>query len=1169
MLMKIREISNIYSALPQCGAFLKAVNDESVKHLFLKGMVASSAPVFFAAAASRTENGKKGAQKPLTAVFILQDNDEAGYFYHDLTQILGTDNVLFFPSSYRRAVKYGQRDAANEILRTETLSRLSAAHTAGKGKDNPSFLYVVSCPEALSELVVSKRNLDERTISIGVGDIVNLTDLGRKMRNLGFEEVDYVYEPGQFAMRGSIVDVYSYSSELPFRIDFFGDEVDTIRTFEVADQLSKDSKETVQIVPELAQSVTDKQPFTAMLPEDALLVFKDRLYLCSAIEQIYDNGFSKQAFTERLEGATEMEQEQIMREMRKENNLVSGVEFRKAISGFRFVEMGAHPSGTPQTTITFNISPQPLFHKNFELLAQTLEDFLLQGYRLYILADSEKQTRRLKEIFESDELRAVRNARHQKSPNSEALSIADNITFTPVDHTLHEGFADADLRLCFFTDHQIFDRFHKYNLKSDAARTGKMALTMKELQEMEPGDFIVHVDFGIGKFGGLLRVPVGDSYQEAIRIYYQHGDIVDVSIHSLYKISKYRRADTGEPPRLSALGTGAWDRLKEHTKKRIKDIARDLIKLYSKRRHEKGFSFSADSYLQHELEASFLYEDTPDQSKATQDVKHDMESNRPMDRLVCGDVGFGKTEVAIRAAFKAATDGKQVAVLVPTTVLAFQHYKTFLSRLKEMPVRVDYLSRARTAKQTREVLADLKEGKIDILIGTHKLIGKSVEWHDLGLLIIDEEQKFGVATKEKLRKLKTNVDTLTMSATPIPRTLQFSLMGARDMSIIRTPPPNRYPVQTELGVYGHEIIADAINFEMSRNGQVYFVNDRISNLPEIAALIHKYVPDARVAIGHGQMNPEELEKILIGFMDYDYDVLLSTSIVENGIDISNANTIIINDAHRFGLSDLHQMRGRVGRSNRKAFCYLLAPPKSVLTPEARRRLEALENFSELGSGFNLAMQDLDIRGAGNLLGAEQSGFMEDLGYETYQKILNQAVTELKNEEFQDIYAEEIAQGKEISGDEFVEDCALESDLEMYFPETYVPGSAERMFLYRELDNISDDDQLDAYRKRLEDRFGKMPKEGEQLLLVVPLRRIGKKLGCEKIILKQGRMQMQFVSNPESAYYKSQAFGRALNYISSHTRRCNLKEARGHRFMIVTGITSVGDALEVLKEIDNM
>ena len=693
-----------------------------------------------------------------------------------------------------------------------------------------------------------------------------------------------------------------------------------------------------------------------------------------------------------------------------------------------------------------------------------------------------------------------------------------------------------------------------------------MALTMKELQEMEPGDFIVHVDFGIGKFGGLVRVPVGDSYQEMIRLYYQRGDIVDVSIHSLYKISKYRRSDTGEPPRLSTLGTGAWEKLKERTKKRIKDIARDLIKLYAKRRHEKGFAYSADSYLQNELEASFLYEDTPDQQRATHDVKADMESARPMDRLVCGDVGFGKTEVAIRAAFKAACDSKQVAVLVPTTVLAFQHYKTFSERLKNMPVRVDYLSRARTAKQTREVLADLKAGKIDILVGTHKLIGKTVEWHDLGLLIIDEEQKFGVSTKEKLRKLKTNVDTLTMSATPIPRTLQFSLMGARDMSIMRTPPPNRYPVQTELGVYGHEIIADAINFEMSRNGQVFFVNDRINNLPEIAALIKKYVPDARVAIGHGQMSPEELEKILIGFMNYDYDVLLSTTIVENGIDISNANTIIINDAHRFGLSDLHQMRGRVGRSNRKAFCYLLAPPKSVLTPEARRRLEALENFSELGCGFNLAMQDLDIRGAGNLLGAEQSGFMEDLGYETYQKILNQAVTELKNDEFADMYAEEMAAGNHLTGDAFVEDCAVESDLEMYFPDTYVPGSAERMLLYRELDNISDDAALDAYRQRLIDRFGAMPHEGEELLQVVPLRRYGKSLGCEKIILKQGRMQMQFVSNPNSAYYKSATFGKVLNYIAANARRCDLKEVRGKRYMVVSGVPTVGEAVKVLLKV---
>ena len=1197
--MEIRNISNIYTALPQCGAFLKAISDESVRHVFLGGLLASSAPVFFSAVAERL-NGKKDSRlktqncaesaqqfktqnsklKTLTAVFILQDNDEAGYFYHDLTQILGTDNVLFFPSSYRRAVKYGQRDAANEILRTETLSRLAALTSvdtqkastgkgAGKNADSAAeALYVVTCPEALSELVVSKRRLDERTINIAVGDIIDFADLGRQMREFGFKEVDYVYEPGQFAMRGSIIDVYSYSSELPFRIDFFGDEVDTIRTFEVADQLSKDAKQQVRIVPELAQLTEEKQPFTSLLPDDALLVMKDRLYLCSTIEQIYNDGFSQQAMAERLEGATEVEQQQIMRDMRKENNLVAPSRFREEICRFRLVEFGAKPSGTPQVSIEFHISPQPLFHKNFSLLTQTLDDYLLQGYQLYILADSEKQTQRLRDIFDSEELQQMRrNSQHLNTSTPQHLNIQHStLPFTPVNRTLHEGFADNDLRLCFFTDHQIFDRFHKYNLKSDAARTGKMALTMKELQEMEPGDFIVHVDFGIGKFGGLVRVPVGDSYQEMIRLYYQRGDIVDVSIHSLYKISKYRRSDTGEPPRLSTLGTGAWEKLKERTKKRIKDIARDLIKLYAKRRHEKGFAYSADSYLQHELEASFLYEDTPDQQRATHDVKADMESARPMDRLVCGDVGFGKTEVAIRAAFKAACDSKQVAVLVPTTVLAFQHYKTFSDRLKGMPVRVDYLSRARTAKQTREVLADLKAGKIDILVGTHKLIGKAVEWHDLGLLIIDEEQKFGVSTKEKLRTLKTNVDTLTMSATPIPRTLQFSLMGARDMSIMRTPPPNRYPVQTELGVYGHEIIADAINFEMSRNGQVFFVNDRISNLPEIAALITKYVPDARVAIGHGQMSPEELEKILIGFMNYDYDVLLSTTIVENGIDISNANTIIINDAHRFGLSDLHQMRGRVGRSNRKAFCYLLAPPKSVLSSEARRRLEALENFSELGSGFNLAMQDLDIRGAGNLLGAEQSGFMEDLGYETYQKILNQAVTELKNDEFADMYAEEIAQGNNLTGDAFVEDCAVESDLEMYFPDTYVPGSAERMLLYRELDNIDNDDELDAYRQRLIDRFGAIPHEGEELLQVVALRRYGKSLGCEKIILKQGRMQMQFVSNPNSAYYRSATFGKALDFIAANARRCNLKEVNGKRSMVVSGVPTVGEAVKVLLKV---
>ena len=1142
--MDIQDIKQLYAKAPGTVALCKLLQENRGSNIFLQGQQASATPLLFAAVTTEIKQ---------TFLFVLQDADEAGYFYHDLTQVMGTQNVLFFPSSFKRSVKYGQRDSANEILRTEVLARVSA-------RDNQATesLLIVSYPEALSELVVSKQHLDERRLSLKTGQQqIDITDIAHKLREYGFQEVDYVYEPGQYSVRGSILDVYSFSCENPFRIDFFGREIDTIRTFEVQDQLSKDKLNEIEIVPELATLTTERVSFLNFLPSNSVMVYKDFAYIRDVIAHVYDEGYSKQAITEQLEGATEIEQKQIINELNKEKTLLSPSQFAQQAATFRTIEFGIHAGKTSSSAlqketkydiIKFKITPQPLFHKNFDLLVDSLDDYILQGYKLYILADSDKQNQRLKDIF------ADMDSQKAKS-----------IVFEPVNKTLHEGFADDDLKCCFFTDHQIFDRYHKYNLKSDGARAGKMALTMKELQEMEPGDFIVHVDFGIGKFGGLVRVPAGNSYQEMIRIIYQHNDKVDVSIHSLYKISKYRRSDTGEPPRLSTLGTGAWDRLKEKTKKRIKDIARDLIKLYAQRRHERGHAFSGDSYLQHELEASFLYEDTPDQSKATQDVKADMESQRPMDRLVCGDVGFGKTEVAVRAAFKSACDSKQVAVLVPTTVLAYQHYQTFKNRLKGMPVRVDYLSRARTAKQTKQVLTDLEDGKIDILIGTHKLLGKAVKWHDLGLLIIDEEQKFGVSTKEKLRKLKTNVDTLTMSATPIPRTLQFSLMGARDMSIIRTPPPNRYPIHTELATFSHEVIADAINFEMSRNGQVYFVHDRINGLQEIANLIHKYVPDCRIAIGHGQMPPEELEKVLMGFMNYDYDVLLSTTIVENGIDISNANTMIINDAHRFGLSDLHQMRGRVGRSNRKAFCYLLAPPKSSLTPEARRRLEALENFSELGSGFNLAMQDLDIRGAGNLLGAEQSGFMEDLGYETYQKILNQAVTELKNDEFQDIYAEQMAQGNDISGEEFVEDCAIESDLEMYFPDNYVPGSSERMLLYRELDNINDDNDLEAYRQRLIDRFGEIPHEGLELMQVVPLRRLGKRLGCEKISLKQGKMNMQFVANPESAYYQSRTFSAVINYVGNHPRRCDFKQVGTRRLLTISEIPTVEAAVSVLRE----
>ena len=1146
--MNIQDIQQLYGASPQAGALRKALEDKSVKTVFLQGLMASAAPMLFAGMAKQLSK---------TILFILQDADEAGYFYHDLTQALGNQQVLYFPSSYRRAVKYGQRDAANEILRTEVLSKLAA------GKP----LYIVASPESLCEQVVSKQKLDEGTIKLNVGQTVDPMKLKKNLLAFGFQEVDYVYEPGQFAVRGSIVDVYSFSCEWPLRIDFFGDEIDTIRIFDVQDQLSKDKQSAIEIVPQLAIADSDKVPFLHFLPADALLVMKDFTYVHDTIDRVYNEGFASQVVQGRMEGATEVEQQEIIRTLRREQQLITARQFAHDVAGFQCIQFGTQPSIMPQATITFSITPQPLFHKNFDLLRQTFADYALQGYSLYIFAESKKQVERLREILGATPDAALcddNGAPRTSSRLQEPLSLKGT-----GDASLHEGFVDNNLRICCFTDHQIFERFHKYNLKSDKARSGKMALTLKELQEMEPGDFIVHVDFGIGKFGGLVRVPTGNTYQEMIRIIYQRGDIVDVSIHALYKISKYRRSDTGEPPRLSTLGTGAWERLKEKTKKRIKDIARDLIKLYAKRRHDKGFSFSADNYMQHELEASFLYEDTPDQVKATAEVKADMEKARPMDRLVCGDVGFGKTEVAIRAAFKAACDSKQVAVLVPTTVLAFQHYKTFQERLRGMPVRVDYLSRARSAKQTRQVLEDLAAGRIDIIIGTHKLIGKSVKWHDLGLLIIDEEQKFGVSTKEKLRKLKTNVDTLTMSATPIPRTLQFSLMGARDMSVMRTPPPNRYPIHTEIGVYGHEIIADVINFEMSRNGQVYFVNDRISTLPEIEKMILKYVPDCRVAIGHGQMPPEQLENILIGFMNHDYDVLLSTSIIENGIDISNANTIIINNAHRVGLSDLHQMRGRVGRSNRKAFCYLLAPPKSVLTPEARRRLEALETFSELGSGFNIAMQDLDIRGAGNLLGAEQSGFMEDLGYETYQKILSQAVTELRNDEFSDLYEDSIASGEVVSGVDFVDDCAVESDLEMYFPDSYVPGSSERMLLYRELDNIEDDNELTAYRQRLIDRFGPIPHEGEELMNVVALRRVGKRLGCEKLMLKQGRMTMQFVSNPMSAYYKSKAFDNVLNYIGRHPRRCDLKEIKGRRMMHVSEVESANEGLSILREIDSM
>ena len=1074
--------------------------------------------------------------------FILNDEEEAGYFYHDLRQLCGDENVLFFPSSYRRAAKYARRDAANDILRTEVLNRLTTQETT----ERP--LMIVTFPAAITEKVAAKKTLTEQSFTIKEGDTFDLTKLSEKLLELGFRRCDYVYEPGEFAVRGSILDVFSFSSEHPYRIDFFGDDVESLRTFEVQTQLSAERRSEVSIVPDTADSGANTTvDFVEYVPDDSLLIVRDLIFVADTMNQIYKEGFSKQA-EQSLEELPEAEAEELRKKLNRELMLSQGTSLLRRATDLRRVELVTNPDAAAEAVVCFHTSPQPLFHKNFELLREHFDKARAEGNRLFILADSAKQNERLQHIL--DELTGTENADH----------------FTPVTRTLHAGFSDQDLHLCCFTDHQIFDRFHKYNLKSDHARDSKMALTLKELMQFEVGDYVVHIDHGIGRFAGLVRMPsAGGEMQEMIKLTYKNEDAVYVSIHSLHKVSKYKGKE-GTPPRVSSLGTGAWEKMKERTKKKIKDIARDLILLYSQRRETEGFAFSADTFLQHELEAGFAYEDTPDQLRVTKEVKSDMESPRPMDRLVCGDVGFGKTEIAVRAALKATCDNKQVAVLVPTTVLALQHFKTFSSRLKDFPVRVDYLSRARTTAQTRDVLKDLAEGKVNILVGTHKLIGKNVKWHDLGLLIIDEEQKFGVSVKEKLRQLKVNIDTLTMSATPIPRTLQFSLMGARDFSVIQTPPPNRRPIQTEVHTFHHEIIADAVNFEMSRNGQVFIVSPRIASLANIASLVRRYVPDARVAVGHGQMPPEELEKIITGFVNYDYDVLISTTIVENGIDIPNANTILIDGAHRFGLSDLHQMRGRVGRGSRKAFCYLLAPPLSLLPDDARRRLQAIENYSDLGSGIHIAMQDLDIRGAGNLLGAEQSGFIADLGYETYQKILSEAVSELKNEEFADLYAEEIKQQKQLSGEFFVSECTIECDLHAYLPETYVPGASERMMLYRELDSLSNDEQIDNFRKRLLDRFGALPKEAEELLRIVPLRNLARRAGADRLVLHNRQMTLYFVQNTDSPFYRSAAFTRIIEFAAAFPLRCKLDESKGRRRMTITQVPNAEAALITMQRL---
>ena len=1074
------------------------------QHLTVSGLLASSKSVTLGTVF-------EASQQPF--LVILNDAETAGYCYHDLTQMLDKEQVVYFPSAYKNNHKHGTKDAANEILRADTLSRLQSGKPC----------LVITYHEALAEKVVSANTFNASKITIKTGEQIPSEKVIEQLESLGFEYVDFVYEPGQFSIRGSILDIFSFANELPYRVDFFGDEVESIRTFDIEKQLSLDEQTQITIVPDIETLEGEAISLVEFMSNKTFICADNLRFIRERINQVYDDALIKA--NEQAKTAT------------LNSRLLTGDTLLDQIQTNRTIEFGKSIYNQVEQ-VGFQMSVQPIFHKNFDLVTEQFTKYLTEGYTLYISSDSKKQIDRISSIFEER---------------------GTNIPFTPILKTLHEGFIDHDLRLCCFTDHQIFDRFHKFTLRSDMARAGKVAMTLKELNQFKVGDYVVHIDHGVGKFGGLLTTNINGRTQEVIKLIFKDDDVIFVSIHALHRISKYKSKE-GEEPRINKLGTGAWERLKERTKNKVKDIARDLIKLYSQRMAQKGFEYGPDCYLQQELEASFIYEDTPDQIKSTADIKRDMESERPMDRLVCGDVGFGKTEVAIRAAFKAVTNGKQVAVLVPTTVLALQHYKTFSERLKQFPCTVEYISRAKSTKQVKDILQRLSKGEIDILVGTHKIVGKDIQFKDLGLLVIDEEQKFGVAIKERLKQLKVNVDTLTLTATPIPRTLQFSLMGARDLSIINTPPPNRYPVFTEVIDFDEAIIKEAINKEMERNGQVFFINNRVQNIYLLAEKLRKLVPEARIAVAHGQMPPAQLETTIMDFINYDYDVLLATTVVESGIDMPNVNTIIVNKANLFGLSDLHQLRGRVGRSNKKAYCYLIAPPMKELTDDARRRLQAIETFADLGSGFNIAMQDLDIRGAGNMLGAEQSGFIADLGYETYQKILNEAMTELREEEFAELFVDEPRKTT------FVSECQIESDLNLMFPSDYILNVSERMTLYRELDNLNDEKSLQDFETRLIDRFGPVPSPAKDLMTLLRIRWRALQLGIERIVLKNGRMTLYLVGKDTSPYYQSSAFTALLTYIGAHPHACRLGEKDGKRFATFSSVNYASEAYAIFEDI---
>lgn len=1097
---------------------VEELKNQSLPRIHLKGLTGSSAALVKTAVFHHLQRNH---------LVIMNDPESAAYLYNDLETLFQEKgqpyehkNTLFFPTVYKRHFEFDKPDRTNMLMRSEVLSRLVSSNKK---------TIIVSYAEALTEKVVRKKVLSKNTLKLKVGEKVTLDFVADVLNEYGFDREDFVYEPGQFSIRGGILDVFSFAHDNPFRVEFFGEEVESIRSFDPATQLSVDKMDRITILPDMSEriEVESRESFLTFLPPGAALWIQD----FQGLTEIQDMQ------EDRLQKLLENDKEGIYPSNLKQH-FVTKEDFTRQVLDHGVVEMGRQPFLEPGLFLSFNISPQPSFNKNFDLLTSNLEENTKEGISNFILSENPRQIERIYTIFED-----LKQSRQQPR----------NFEFSTLNISLHEGFIDRQLKLALYTDHQIFERYHKFHLKD--SYSSREAITLKELYNLNPGDYITHIDHGIGRYDGLERIDVNGRQQEAIRIIYKNNDLLYVSIHSLHRIAKYIGKD-GAEPKMDRLGSGSWNKLKQKTKSRVKDIAKELIQLYAQRKKAEGFAFMPDTYLQTELEASFIYEDTPDQVKATTDVKADMEKSFPMDRLICGDVGFGKTEIAVRAAFKAVADSKQVAVLVPTTILALQHYKTFRSRLKDFPCTVDYLNRFKSSKNQKETLKKLEEGKLDIIIGTHRLISQDVKFKNLGLLIIDEEQKFGVGAKEKLKQIRVNVDTLTLTATPIPRTLQFSLMGARDLSIINTAPPNRYPIQTEVRPFSEEVIREAILYEVSRGGQVFFVHNRVLNIHDVERMLLKFLPNITIGVAHGQMDGNHLESVMLDFIDGVYDVLLATTIIESGLDIPNVNTIIINDAHHFGLSDLHQLRGRVGRSNRKAFCYLLSPPVSLLTDEARKRLKAIEEFSDLGSGFNIAMRDLDIRGAGNILGAEQSGFISEIGFEMFHKILDEAVEELKETEFSCLFEDKPRP--------FVKDCQIETDLEILIPGDYISNTTERLIIYKELDNLETEESLEACRTRIIDRFGPIPRQADELFNTIRLRWLAKKAGFEKIILKNERLIGYFVSNPESPYYQSPDFASLLRFVQENPTICRMKETESRLSLTFKNVKSVRDAIRLLQ-----